>query len=71
MNPMDNLNNYKFGIFYYNPDDPRTVVPKRIPMMGYTMNFARPLSYLFLVLILSIIAFLIYVLSSVNSGSYL
>jgi len=28
--------NYKWGIFYYNPDDLRAVVPKRNKWMGFT-----------------------------------
>jgi Predicted membrane protein len=30
-------------LIYYNPNDPRTIVPKRIGI-GYTLNFARPIS---------------------------
>jgi uncharacterized membrane protein len=33
---------WKWGIIYFNPDDPRIIVPKRIPWMGWTMNFAQP-----------------------------
>jgi len=44
--------NYKWGIFYFNPQDPRTIVLKRIPAMGLTLNFARPYSYLFIIGIL-------------------
>ncbi len=38
--------NWKFGIFYYNPEDPRIFPPKRIPTFGWTVNFANPRSYL-------------------------
>ena len=41
MDPIDDINNYKWGIFYYNPSDPRTLVPKRVRMMGWQLNFAR------------------------------
>jgi uncharacterized membrane protein len=41
-------NNYKWGIFYFNRLDPRTIVPKRNIGMGWTLNFANPYSYLFL-----------------------
>jgi uncharacterized membrane protein len=42
----NNPDNYKWGIFYFNPQDPRFIVPKRIQYMGWTFNFAHPLSYL-------------------------
>jgi len=38
--------NYKWGIFYFNPNDPRTIVPKRNYWLGLTFNFAKPYSYL-------------------------
>ncbi|MFM9026505.1 MAG: DUF5808 domain-containing protein [Bacteroidota bacterium] len=28
-------------MFYYNPTDPRVWLPKRNPMMGWTVNFAH------------------------------
>jgi uncharacterized membrane protein len=34
-----------FGPFYYNPDDPRVILPKRWGY-GWTLNFARPASRL-------------------------
>ena len=39
----DDLNNssyWKFGIFYFNPDNRKVFVPKRIGI-GWTLNFAR------------------------------
>lgn len=30
-----------FG-FYHGPDDPRLFVPKRIPVMGWTINVSHP-----------------------------
>jgi uncharacterized membrane protein len=50
----NNPDNYKWGIFYYNPDDTRAIVPKRIRWAGWTLNFASPFSYL---IILGIIGF--------------
>lgn len=41
--------NYKWGIFYFNPQDPRFIVPKRIQYMGWTLNFAHPYSYLIVI----------------------
>jgi uncharacterized membrane protein len=46
--------NYKWGIFYFNPKDPRFILPKRNSGMGWTLNFANPYSYL---VILGIIIF--------------
>ena len=54
---MDNdYENYKWGIFYYNPADRRLFVPKRNKLLGWTLNFANPWSYAF---IAGIIAFAI------------
>lgn len=42
---MDNPKNYKLGVFYYNPSDPRLLIPKtRSSMHGYTLNFAKPIT---------------------------
>jgi uncharacterized membrane protein len=46
--------NYKWGLFYFNPDDLRAIVPKRNKWMGWTLNFAQPLSW---VILLGIVAF--------------
>jgi len=42
---------WKSGIFYYNPEDKRILPPKRIPWMGWTVNFANPVSIITLVII--------------------
>jgi len=42
--------NYKGGIFYFNPRDLRIIVPKRNRWMGWTFNFAKPATYLILVI---------------------
>jgi uncharacterized membrane protein len=41
-----NPENYKWGIFYFNRGDQRIFVPKMISKMGWTLNFARPESYI-------------------------
>ena len=33
-----------WGIFYFNPDDSRIIVPKRIDWLGWTLNYAQPIS---------------------------
>ncbi len=58
MDPIDDINNYKWGIFYYNPSDARALVPKRVRMMGYQLNYAQPLSYVALVAFVVLIVFL-------------
>lgn len=50
----EDLKNYKWGIFYCNPNDNRVFVPKRSKVLGWTLNFANPYSYL---VILGIIIF--------------
>jgi uncharacterized membrane protein len=42
--------NYKWGIFYFNPQDPRVILPKRNPYWGLTVNFANPYSYFILII---------------------
>lgn len=49
---------WRAGIFYFNPSDRAIFVPKRFGM-GYSLNFARPVSWLVLaVLLLPILYFL-------------
>jgi uncharacterized membrane protein len=40
--------NYKWGIFYFNPQDTRIFVLKRAKWMGWTLNFANLWSYVIL-----------------------
>ena len=47
--------NRKWGIFYYCQADPRVIVPKRYPWMGWTINAARPASIPVLLLLLAIL----------------
>jgi Family of unknown function (DUF5808) len=35
---------WKLGLFYYNPEDPALLVERRFGL-GYTLNFAKPLSW--------------------------
>jgi uncharacterized membrane protein len=48
-------NNWIWGIFYYNKEDKRLLPPKRIPVMGWTVNFANRNSVLLFVFIMLII----------------
>ena len=45
---VDNPENYKFTIFYFNPKDKRVIVPKRTRYLGWTINFGNINSYLLL-----------------------
>ena len=42
---------WKLGVFYFNRDDPSVMVEKRFGI-GYTMNFAHPLAWAILLLLL-------------------
>lgn len=53
-----NPDNYKLGLFYFNPEDPRVILPKMYKWMGYTINFAKPLSYLIVLIIVALIYFI-------------
>ncbi len=49
-----NPKSWKGYFFYLNGNDSRIFVPKRIPGMGWTLNFANPYSYLILLAIIMI-----------------
>ena len=52
MDPVDNIENFKLGVFYFNKRDSRTVVLKRTRSFGWTLNFAHWGSYAFVVVII-------------------
>lgn len=43
---------WAWGIFYYNKEDKRLLPPKRIPIMGWTVNFANPNSVIFFIIMM-------------------
>jgi len=49
-------NNWK-GVFYVNKKDPRIIVPKLYPLLGWTLNFGNVYTYLGLIAILLLIVF--------------
>jgi uncharacterized membrane protein len=49
-----NPNNWK-GVFYFNHKDPRLMVPKLYPSMGWTLNFASIYTYLLIIAVVLII----------------
>jgi uncharacterized membrane protein len=53
-------NNWKWGIFYYNPEDERVFLPKKNPLMGITINFAKRQAYIFTFFVLLIPTVLIF-----------
>jgi len=50
-----NPDNWK-GIFYVNRKDPRLIIPKINPSLGWTLNFGHVYAYLGLIAIIVIIA---------------
>ncbi|MSQ78741.1 MAG: hypothetical protein EXR21_03560 [Flavobacteriaceae bacterium] len=42
-------NNWKWKIFYFNKNDKRVFPPKRIKYLGWTVNFANPISIISLI----------------------
>lgn len=53
-----NPENYKAGVFYFNKNDKRIVVPKQDKMRGVTLNFGNLYTYLLLLgIILAIVLF--------------
>lgn len=49
-----NPDNWKW-IFYVNSKDPRVLVPKLNPAMGWTLNFGHKYAYIGLTLIIAIV----------------
>ncbi len=49
-----NPNNWK-GIFYVNRKDPRIIVPKLNPLLGWTLNFGNKYAVIGMALIVLII----------------
>jgi len=53
----DNPENWKWAMFYFNRKDSRLIVPKQVPVLGSTFNFAHPISYIFILLIFAFVAY--------------
>ena len=56
-------NNWFLGIFYFNKKDKRIFPPKKIKFLGWTVNFANPISVLTLISIIVLIAIISFNLS--------
>ena len=46
-------NNWKLGLFYYNPEDKRIFPPRSAESPGWTPNFANPKSVLAWIIIMA------------------
>jgi len=55
-------NNWKLGCLYFNPEDKRIFPPKRIPWMGWTINFANKKSILVFLAMMLFIFFIVYII---------
>ena len=55
----DDSKHWVWGIFYYNPDDKRLLPPKRIPWLGWTVNFANVYSIAFMIVMTAVIVFVV------------
>lgn len=49
--------NWIWGVIYFNKKDHRFLVAKRNPILGWTFNFAHPISFIFFAFVLSMIVF--------------
>jgi uncharacterized membrane protein len=63
MDDIDIYNSYywKLGIFYFNPENPKIFVPKRIGI-GWTLNFGRWQTFLLLAVLIGAAVFLPFIL---------
>ena len=51
---------WKWGIFYYNKNDKRIFPPKKTKQLGWTVNFANPISIFTLIALVLIIYLVAY-----------
>jgi uncharacterized membrane protein len=54
--------NWRWGIFYYNKNDKRLFLPKRLSYTGWTINFAHPTA---------VIVIIVLVCAAIGIGIYL
>ncbi|GAF05445.1 DUF5808 domain-containing protein [Saccharicrinis fermentans] len=43
------------GVFYFNRKDSRVIVPKKVVGVGWTLNFANPRTYVFIIAVILIV----------------
>ena len=51
--------NYKWGVFYFNRKDSRIILPRRNKIMGWTLNFANPFTYLLITGFIALIVLMV------------
>jgi uncharacterized membrane protein len=56
-------NNWIWGIIYYNKEDKRLFVSKKIEWMGTTLNFANPKWILYMIGFISFFAFITFMIT--------
>jgi uncharacterized membrane protein len=54
----DDPKNWKLGIFYFNKEDKRIIVSKRLNLFGWTLNFANPISYIIMIGLFAVVYYL-------------
>ena len=52
-------NNWIWGIFYYNKEDKRLFITKKVEWMGTTLNFANPKSLRFMIVFILFFTFVV------------
>ncbi|MCY7362336.1 MAG: DUF5808 domain-containing protein [Ignavibacteria bacterium] len=50
----DDPANWQWGVIYYNKEDKRLFPPKRIQALGWTINFANPVSIIAMIVLIVI-----------------
>lgn len=53
-----NPEKYKLGLFYFDPKDSRVILPKVNRMMGWTLNFGHPVTYIILIAFIVLLIFI-------------
>lgn len=59
-NKNQNSENW-YGILYFNREDSRVIVPKRVQGMGWTLNFGNTLTYVLIAVIIGLIIIFKYI----------
>lgn len=59
-NKNQNSENW-YGILYFNREDSRVIVPKRVQGMGWTLNFGHTLTYVLIAVIIGLIIIFKYI----------
>jgi uncharacterized membrane protein len=57
--PKKDLSKYKYGLFYFDPEDENLIVAEANPTFGWTLNFAKPLAYVLLLVMFLLLMLII------------